>query len=150
MNHRIFYIFLSVFLFLVIYILGYIGFVLSEIKAIGGSAQWGSVKVLLLQKAPDRIWISMFYKEIHMIKEKKESDRVDFYYSIIILGGDAFIYDAEAEAILYEYINENDKKILLEKLKNFIKTEAYNELSYENKKLINKRISNFENNKARK
>jgi len=136
--------FLSLCLFLVVCIFGYIFWVLSEIKAIGSSIQWGSVKVLLLQKAPDRIWISTFYKEIHMIKEKNESDRVDFYYSIIILGGDAFIYDAEAEAILYEYINENDKKILLKKLKNFIKTESYNKLSYENKKLINKRITNFE------
>ncbi|WP_151810434.1 hypothetical protein [Acinetobacter bereziniae] len=137
--------FLSLLLFFTICCFGYIGFIFSEIKSIGSSVQWGSLKVLLFQKAPDRVWVSTLYKEMLAVKSQKESNRIDFYYSVIILGRNAFIHDAEAEAILYEYMDQDDKKLLASRLKKFKNMRKFKELDSESKRVVDRRINFLEN-----
>lgn len=140
----------KIILFLIIgflfYIILKIILIIFDYKSIGASVQSASLNVLLSQEfMPDDKWVDILFKQVNEISNENKIDKVNFYYSVAVRGGEYFKYNAESEAIFYSKLDFNDKIDLYNRLNDYTKTNSFRKRTLSERKYIEYRINVLRN-----
>lgn len=116
-----------------------------ECRSIGASIQSSSLKVLLSQRVlPNNEWVNVFFMEVNQLSDNDKNRKIDFYYSMAVLGGEYFKYDAESEAVFYSNLDYGDRLELYNKLNKYIITNNFEKRTFSEKNYIKHRAKILE------
>lgn len=118
---------------IIILLASYPAYFFYETRQIGSTFQMASFQVIGMQRFPIVQWNYEYPDVVASVHKKSQRERVDFYFTTMVLGGEEMERSAEGILLMFESVDASDRPLLVTQLETFVKTKGFQNLSEDRK-----------------